>query len=94
LGIPNAEVVGNQAGLYDGNNCSGRTLNSDNRTTGIGVLSKVTAISLQSKVTGITQANLCTTALTVDNAPPTAPNPNDSRPYNIALLPMIKYANN
>jgi hypothetical protein len=95
LGIPNAEVVGNEGGLYDGNGgLGGRTLNSDNRTTGIGVLSKVTAISLQSKVTGITQANLCTTGLTVDNAPPTAPNPNDSRPYNIALLPMIKYANN
>jgi uncharacterized surface protein with fasciclin (FAS1) repeats len=95
LGIPNAEVVGNEGGFYDGNGGLGnRTPNSDTRTTGIGVLSRVTAISLQSQVTGITQANLCITGLTVDNAPPTAPNPNDSRPYNIALLPMIKYANN
>ena len=91
---PNAEVVGNQGGFYDGDGALGnRTLNSGNRGTGISILSKVTAISVNTCVTGITKANLGATGLTVDNTPPTAPFPNESRPYNVALLPMIKYAN-
>lgn len=92
--IPNAEVVGNEGGFYDGNNQLGnRDATSDIRTTALGLLNRATGVTLQNGVTNITQTNICTTQLTVDDAPPTAPSPNESRPYNVALLPMIKYAN-
>jgi hypothetical protein len=43
-----------------------------------------------SNFTGLS-VDTVTTGLTVDNAPPTAPTPDETRPYNVALLPMIKY---
>jgi GH18 family chitinase len=93
-GFPNAEVVGDQAGYYDGNAQWGAPSgpNSNSPTTGIIVNNSLTGITLQSKVTGIT-VNTVTTGLTVDNSPPTAPVPDETRPYNIALLPVIKYGN-
>lgn len=95
-GIPNAEVVGNQGGFYDGNGALGnRSLTSNQIATGLKVSSGYTGITVtQSGLTGITQANTCTTGISVNNSPPTAPFPDETRPYNIALLPIIKYRNN
>ena len=93
--VPNAEVVGNTPGFYDGNNQLGtRIASSNSKTTGVAVLAKATGISAASNITGITQANICTTGVTVNNSPPTAPSPNETRPYNVALLPIIKFTNN
>lgn len=88
----NAEVVGDTAGFYDGAAQWGAPSppNSNPATTNIAVNSSFTGLTLQNKVTGIS-VNTVTTSLTVDNSPPTAPVPNETRPYNIALLPVIKY---
>lgn len=59
-------------------------------TTGVSAGSSATGLVIQNNVTGIS-VNTVTTGLTVDNSPPTAPVPNETRPYNIALLPVIKY---
>ena len=91
----NSEVVGDTAGFYDGAAQWGAPSppNSSSATTNIAVNSAFTNLTLQSKVTGIT-VNTVTTGLTVDNSPPSPPTPNETRPYNIALLPVIKYTSN
>jgi len=91
----NSEVVGDTAGFYDGAAQWGAPSppNSDSSKTNIAVNSALTGLTLQSKVTGIT-VNTVTTSLTVDNSPPSPPTPNETRPYNIALLPVIKYTSN
>lgn len=92
-GIPNAEVVGDAAGFYDGNGGLGnRSVAVSNQGTGVGFVNAFTGVSVQSCVTGITQANTCTTGIVINNAPPTAATPDESRPFNIALLPIIKYS--
>lgn len=92
-GIPNAEVVGDSPGFYDGNGGLGnRTVTTSNQGTGLNFLNAFTGVSAQSCVTGITQANNCTTGIVINNAPPTAATPDETRPYNIALLPIIKYS--
>jgi hypothetical protein len=91
----NSEVVGDTAGFYDGAAQWGAPSppNSNSATTNIAVNSSLTGLTLQNKVTGIS-VNTVTTSLTVDNSPPSPPTPNETRPYNIALLPVIKYTSN
>ena len=90
--LRNAEVVGDQAGLYDGNGQWGAPQgpNSISRTTGVSFRSASTGLGVATANTGLS-VDIVTTGLTVDNAPPVAPNPDETRPYNVALLPMIKY---
>jgi hypothetical protein len=89
-------IVGDQGGLFDSNAAWGAPQgpfslqDSVQGKTGVSVKSALTSVSLNNAVTGLT-VNTVTTGLTVDNSPPTPPSPNESRPYNIALLPMIKY---
>jgi hypothetical protein len=88
----NAEVVGDQGGLYDGNGQWGppQGPNSASSRTNVSFRSANTGLGVASRVTGIS-VDTITTGLTVNNAPPAAPSPNETRPYNVALLPMIKY---
>jgi microcystin-dependent protein len=90
--IKNAEVVGDQGGFYDGNGQWGAPQgpNSVNAVTNITFRSANTGLTVGTSTTGLS-VDIVTTGLTVDNSPPTAPSPDESRPYNIALLPMIKY---
>lgn len=87
-----AEVVGDQAGLYDGNGQWGAPQGpfSNNVRTNVSFRSSLTGLGVASNFTGLS-VDTVTTGLTVDNAPPTAPTPDETRPYNVALLPMIKY---
>lgn len=87
-----AEEVGDQAGLYDGNGQWGAPQgpNSNSPATNISFRSSTTDLGVGFSSTGIS-VDIVTTGLTVDNAPPTAPTPDETRPYNVALLPMIKY---
>ena len=85
-------IVGDSGGVYDSNGQWGAPQGpfSNSVTTGVTVRSNSTGISVVNATTGLT-IDTITTGLTVDNSPPTAPSPNENRPYNIALLPMIKY---
>ena len=85
-------VVGDQGGIYDSNGAWGAPQGpfSDSVRTGVTVNSNTTNISVVNATTGLA-INTITTGLTVDNSPPIPPSPNENRPYNIALLPMIKY---
>ena len=90
--VANTEVVGDTPGFYDGNNKVGNIpQNSNNANTGISISNAATGVTINNNTTGITQTLTCTTALTVNNSPPTAPSPNETRPVNLALLPLIKY---
>lgn len=91
-GIPNAEVVGDTGGFYDGNAQWGAPQGPDSTssTTGVSLRSALTSMSVNSANTGLT-VDTVTTGLTVDNSPPVAPNPDETRPYNLAMLPMIKF---
>ena len=90
--VPNAEVVGDTPGFYDGNakrpnvgavsSVNSASVSIDNATTGI---------TFDPAYTGITQTLVCTTAITVNNSPPTAFSPNETRPVNLVLIPLIKY---
>jgi phage-related tail fiber protein len=92
--IPNAEVVGDEAGFYDGNNKIGnQNQNTTNSTAGVSAQSNFTGVTINPELTGITQTIINTTGLTVDNEPATAPSPNETRPVNFALVPIIKYRN-
>jgi hypothetical protein len=92
--VPNSEVVGDQAGFYDGNNKRGdRGVTTTTSTAGISINACTTGVTINSSLTGIAQTIINTTALTVDNSPPTAPSPNETRPVNFSLLPIIKYRN-
>ena len=92
--IPNAEVVGDQAGFYDGNNKVGnQNKNTTNSSAGVSAQSNTTGVTINPELTGITQTIINTTGLTVDNEPATAPSPNETRPVNFALVPIIKYRN-
>jgi microcystin-dependent protein len=92
-GVPNAEVVGDTPGFYDGNNKVGnQNRSSASCTTGITIASANTGLTQTNVcVTGITQTLTCTTAISVNNSPVVAPSPNETRPVNLALLPIIKY---
>ena len=87
-----AEVVGDQGGLYDGNGQWGAPQGpfSNSVQTNVSFRSSLTGVGVASNFTGLS-VDTVTTGLTVDNAPPTAPTPDETRPYNVALLPMIKY---
>lgn len=90
--IPNAEVVGDQAGFYDGNNKVGpQNVGTTNSTANVTPAPNTTGVTINQALTGITQTIINTTGLTVDNEPATAPSPNETRPVNFALLPIIKY---
>jgi len=90
--IKTAEVVGDQGGFYDGNGQWGAPQgpNSVSSQTNVSIRSSSTGLAVGTSTTGMS-VDIITTGLTVDNAPPIAPSPDESRPYNIALLPMIKY---
>ena len=64
---------------------------TDSRTTGISVANATTGISINCCVTGLTNTLTCTTALAVLNSPTLAPTPNETRPVNFSLLPILKY---
>ena len=92
--IPNAEVVGDQAGFYDGNNKIGnQTKGTTTASANVSPQNATTGVTINPELTGITQTIINTTGLTVDNEPSTAPSPNETRPNNFALLPIIKYRN-
>lgn len=90
--VPNTEVVGDQAGFYDGNNKRGNiTVYSEKCTAGVSINPATTNITINNGVTNITCTLTKCTAIVVNNSPVTAPSPNETRPVNIALLPIIKY---
>jgi hypothetical protein len=92
--IPAADVVGGTPGFYDGDNKLGaQGVNTTSATAGVTIANATTGITFATACTGITQTIICTTALTVDNSPATAPSPNETRPVNFSLLPIIKYRN-
>jgi len=89
--FPVSEVGSGNDSLYDNNENFGRPSGAvSSNKTNILVKNAATCISVNNCTTGIT-INTATTGLTVNNAPPTAPTPDESRPYNIALVPIIKY---
>ena len=87
----NAEVVGDTAGFYDGNNNIGVQPALSTAFTGIQINSAVTSLTVNNNTTALT-VNTVTTGITVNNSPPTAPFPDESRPMNVALVPIIKYS--
>jgi hypothetical protein len=90
--VPNAEVVGNQAGFYDGNNKVGtRSGNTQSASAGLVINSNTTGLTINNGLTNITQTLICTTAISVNNSPVAAPVPDETRPVNFALLPILKY---
>ena len=92
--VPNTEVVGDQAGFYDGNNKRGNvTKYTTTNSAGISAANSTTNVTINNNGTNIPDTIINTTALTVDNAPSTAPSPNETRPTNFSLIPIIKYRN-
>jgi len=86
-----SEVVGNDAGWYDSEGVQyGCHDGISTVGTNITINSGFTNVTVNTCTTGLT-VNTATTNLTVDNAPPVAPTPDESRPVNMALLPVIKY---
>lgn len=92
LGLTDQLSGGGNPVMYKGNNCYGAPQGPSSNTvkTGISINSASTGISIAPATTGLS-VNTVTTALTVDNSPPSPPYPDETRPYNIALLPMIKF---
>lgn len=89
--FPVSEVGSGNDSLYDNNENGGRPSGSVfGNFTNVLMTSAVTGVSASPATTGIT-INTITTGVTVNNAPPTAPTPDESRPYNIAMVPIIKY---
>ena len=90
--LPLATVVGSSPGLFRGDGKIGNSAGAtDSRTTGISVANATTGISINCCVTGLTNTLTCTTALAVLNSPTLAPTPNETRPVNFSLLPILKY---
>jgi microcystin-dependent protein len=89
----NATVVGNTAGLFVGDGKRGGSSGlSYPATTGItGTCNCTTGLTICCAPTGITQTQVSCTAITVNPSPVAAPTPNETRPVNLALLPLIKY---
>lgn len=85
-----SEVVGDTASFYDGNAGVSGNNNTSSSITNVKVGTNFTNVSIDNKKSDLT-VRTATTNLTVNNSPPTAPYPNESRPYNTALLPIIKY---
>jgi hypothetical protein len=92
--VPNAEVVGNTAGFYDGDNKIGeRNVATTNSSAALVINANTVGLVPNNALTNLTQTVTDETDLTVDNSPPSAPVPNETRPVNFALLPIIKYRN-
>ena len=90
--VGNAEVVGDTPGFYDGNNKVGtRTGLTTTATTGLTINNNTTGLTINNGLTNITQTLICTTAITVNNSPVSAPVPDETRPTNFALLPILKF---
>ena len=90
--VPNTEVVGDTPGFYDGNNKIGnQTKFTTNASANLAIIDAATGVTINTALTGITQTIVCTTGLTVNNSPASAPVPNETRPVNFSLLPIIKY---
>ena len=93
LGLTDQLSAGNTPVMYKGNNCYSAPQGPGSNTVKVGIPqtnSSPTNLALNSATTGLT-VNTVTTGLTVDNSPPSPPYPDETRPYNIALLPMIKF---
>jgi len=102
--ISTATVVGNDNGLYRGNRNQGfqtptsegnmvaaaTSITINNATTGVTVNAASTGVTVNDASTGVT-VNNNTTGITTNNTPVTAPTPDETRPKNVALLPIIKY---
>ena len=86
-----SEVVGSTPGFYDGFGGQPRLGQLSTAFTGVSISSALTGLTIDSEVTGITATEIVVTGLTVNNAPPTAATPDESRPYNVALAPIIKF---
>jgi microcystin-dependent protein len=88
-----SEVGSGSPTWYDGNSNKGpRTTGT--AFTGISAAASLTGITICQHLSGLTQTQVCTTGMTVtEPSPPTAPSPNETRPFNIALIPIIRYAN-
>jgi GH18 family chitinase len=87
----NSEVVGNTGAFYDGNNGVSGVPFVSSAFTGVQINSCKTSLTVNNNVTALT-VNTITTGVTVNNSPPTAPFPNETRPMNVALVPIIKYS--
>ncbi len=90
-----SEVVGNTAGFYDGNGKQGSYSGSSTlSSTGItGSLNACSCVTIDAASTGLTATVCCVSGITICNSPTSiAPGgPNETRPVNLALLPIIKY---
>ncbi len=90
--VPNAEVVGDTPGFYDGNGKIGNfTGSSSSSGAGLTINSCTTGVIVNQCVTGITATLVCTTGISVNNSPVAAPVPDETRPVNFSLLPILKY---
>ncbi len=88
---PVSEVVGDTPSFYDGNAGVGGTQSTSTAFTGVTAAAASTGISINTALTGLT-VDLAYTNITINNSPPTAPFPDESRPLNVALVPIIKYS--
>jgi hypothetical protein len=85
-------VVGNSAGFYDGNNKVGtQSGNTTSCSAGLVINNNTTGLTVDNGLTNITQTLTCTTAISVNNSPAVAPVPDETRPVNFSLLPILKY---
>lgn len=90
--IPNAEVVGDTAGFYDGNGKIGTESGfTESSPANLEISASNARLTVDTGLTNITQTSINTTSLTVDASPVVAPTPNETRPINIALLPIVKF---
>jgi microcystin-dependent protein len=86
-------VVGGSDGLFRGDGKIGNsgTRFTTSNTAGLTVNNCTTGVVVDCASTGITETLSCVTAISVLNSPTLAPTPNETRPTNLALLPILKY---
>ena len=89
-----SQVGSGNTSYYDGGGIPTGPAETDKAFTGITLALKTTGITIANAFTGINKTLTCVTGMTVtEPSPPTAPSPNETRPVNTALMPMIKYGN-
>lgn len=96
--IATATVIGSSAGLYDGNQNKGNQAPTNIGTpsttlTTVGVFGTTNVNDPAAATIDNTTVVVNTTNVTVNNTPTVAPVPDETRPMNVALLPIIKYTN-
>ena len=89
----NGITVGNNAGLFIGDGKRGSSYGATcSTTTGItGTNGSFSNICVNLASTGLTNTLVCQTAITVNPSPVSVTAPDETRPVNLALLPIIKY---